>query len=65
MPLKLWLMRKGDEWVAFDGPDVADAPPLGQAIFSSSEDILIPGSHKWRMELWDGREGAFDTTLLS
>ena len=65
---KLWLQRLQRphlaEWVAFDGADVDTVPPMGKVIFSSSEDILIEGAHQWRMEMRDGREGSFLTTLL-
>ena len=64
----LWLRKWLGDWVAFDGPDVADSPPVGQAdqvIFKSSENILVAGDHKWRMERSKGKEGSFETTLLS
>ena len=64
---QLWLLRIHDEWpvwIAFDGADDGDIPPVGRAIFCSSENILIAGYHQWRMEMRDGREGSFLTTLL-
>jgi len=66
---KLWLQRLQRphlaEWVAFDGADDDNVPPMGKVIFSSSEDILIEGAHQWRMEMYaDRRESPFPTTLL-
>ena len=61
---KLWLRYDGLQWIAFDGPDQDDVPPVGQGIFSSTENILVEGQHQWCMLAWDGRMSPFQTTVL-
>ena len=65
----LWLsLQATGEWIAYDGLDPGDGtiPPVVDPIFTSYEDIVVAGQHKWRMRKWkDGTsESKFMTTML-
>ena len=62
---KLFLRKGADgQWVAYDAPDNANSPPMGNHIFDSYEDILVAGMHSWRIAESKYGDGKFMTTVL-
>ena len=59
----LWL-RQGDDGAWFASDADSETPTVYVDRFSSTEDILRPGWHSWRMWAEDGRVGEFETTVL-
>ena len=52
----LWLrLSPALEWIAFDAPQFTNddgtlqVPEIGEPIFSSQENILLGGSHVWKL----------------
>ena len=59
----LWLRQTIEgAWFASDAD--SETPIVYVDRFSSTEDILSPGWHSWRMWADDGRVGQFETTVL-
>ena len=42
--MDLWLRYSAGRWVAHDGSDSDDVPEVGDAIFSSHEDVVQKGN---------------------